>query len=365
MKSAFILPFVLAVLVPAAFLTCGGPKTIPLPPGGPEALPAEVLLKAGRGVQLEESNEILGLEMVGTFYALSNEIGETLWPGWPWPGMAFGLWTAPDRWLLVNHDDAPPGMQVAAQELLPCPVYAGPMPGEIDQESCIAYRGRSLAVLRLDERAPAKEVAGDAFLLIRLFQGSFFLFREIHHPLPEGLASSAAGGPYPPFLDPFNNLLGRAEAMALEEALETGDSTISLDAAACFLTLRRIRRAHLDRRVIALEQRWEQREGLACYTGLKAIELARDAEQNGWEGHRLREGALPIDYGTVAGSLEILRKSLLALAGWSGYLNGSSVFMTTGMAQAYLLDRLFPGWKTAYLAGEAPPLDTLLETLLE
>ena len=353
----YSLLFTVLNLGAAMLPSCSGPQTIPLPPGGPEALPAEVLLRAGHGVEVTDRLEVFALEEAREFYTLSEEIGERLWPGWPWRVMVFGFCTAPERWLLVNHDDAPPGMEVANQEILPVSVYVGPRPLEIVDEGCLSYRGNLLAVLQVEEWGRAeREQAGRVPLLIRLFRDAFLLFRGVETPSlgrPEDFSSN---GVYPLSLDPLNNMLGRAEALALAEALATEDLDDAFESAACFLALRRFRRSGSDPRLTAVEQQWETRIGLACYTGFKAIDLACAAE---------RDDATHIDYKILHGFMKARRKAMLDLVGRSGFFLGNSGFISLGMAQAFLLDRLAPGWKTMFLQGRARSMESLLETFLE
>ncbi len=162
---------------------------------------------------------------------------------------------------------------------------------------------------------------------------------------PDKLAQAeSANGLYAdqyPWQDPELQADWKEELVLLAEALESGDQVESISAAREFLELRLTRRekAGLSPALIRLEQQREWVEGLARYAELEiwrqaysgayapTPELEAMAEFDGYQGFNRRW------------SREIDQFALMADD------EGDGRFYYSGMAQAYLLDRIMPGWK--------------------
>lgn len=189
---------------------------------------------------------------------------------------------------------------------------------------------------------------------------SFRAYQGQRAPAKFAAAESAAGlaAEYP-WRDPALQAAWQAEFELLSVMLRNNDRATLMAQARQFLTMRAARReaATLTPELVAYEFQREWVEGLARYTELEA-----------W-----REGSLPSykplpaaddlaefeDYQRYAShwghELEQLPRMAAA--------EGDGRFRYSGMAQAYLLDRLMPGWKERAF-DEGVWLETLLEEAL-
>lgn len=152
----------------------------------------------------------------------------------------------------------------------------------------------------------------------------------------------------------------QAELTLLAGALRTDDQAQSLDLARRFLTDRTTRRASggLSAELVAFEQKREWLEGLARYAEL---EIWRLASVRGYS-------PLP-----ETGSLPQFDQYRNFERRWTNELaqfpmmaddEGDGRFYYSGMAQAYLLDRLSPDWKTSAF-DENIWLDDLLQVSVD
>lgn len=152
----------------------------------------------------------------------------------------------------------------------------------------------------------------------------------------------------------------KTELELLADALRMTDSDQRLELARRFLEVRAARRASagLSPELIAYEQKREWLEGLARYTEL---EIWRRASANGY---------LPIP---ETGDLPWFDNYLLFERRWTNELaqfprmagdNGDGRFYYSGMAQAYLLDRLSPDWKASAFDVKIW-LDDLLQAVVQ
>lgn len=148
----------------------------------------------------------------------------------------------------------------------------------------------------------------------------------------------------------------QAELDVLADALRSTDSTRTLELARRFLDLRAARRdsANLTPELIAYEQQREWLEGLARYTEL---EIWRQAYTGKYTP--LPDTSMLADFDDYAGFESRWSQEIQQMRRMAGD-EGDGRFYYTGMAQAYLLDRLMPGWKTS-----AFDKDIWLEDLLE
>ena len=165
---------------------------------------------------------------------------------------------------------------------------------------------------------------------------------------------SHLGRTYPWADAPFNEAW-KAELNALADALSATQQKRTVDFADRFIALRRARRKtfHLDSALVNLERLREWEEGLGKYTEVaiwkcaasdtayKPVQaLSGDPDFNGYRNFG----------GKWAQELATLRLQSRA---------DDIRFYYAGMAQAFLLDRLNPEWKTTILQG-----DVFLEDLL-
>ena len=146
----------------------------------------------------------------------------------------------------------------------------------------------------------------------------------------------------------------------MANALRTTDPAQSLELARRFLEIRAARRssAKLSAELIAYEQKREWLEGLARYAELETWRLA---SANSYLPVP-EMGNLPT-FGRYAGFERRWTNELAQIRRMADD-EGDGRFYYSGMAQAYLLDRLSPDWKTTAF-DENIWLDDLLQAVVE
>ena len=147
----------------------------------------------------------------------------------------------------------------------------------------------------------------------------------------------------------------QTELDILAEALRTSDRAATLDLAQQFLDTRIARRqaANLSPELVAYEQQREWLEGLARYAEL---EIWRQASTTGYTP--LAETASLSGFDDYAGYDARWSQEIDQMRRMAGD-EGDGRFYYSGMAQAFLLDRLGADWKASALAQ-----DVTLEALL-
>jgi hypothetical protein len=158
-----------------------------------------------------------------------------------------------------------------------------------------------------------------------------------------------------PWADARFNEEWKAELNALADALSATQEKRTIEFANKFIALRQARRKafHLDSDLVSLEQLREWEEGLAKYTELAIWKCA--ASNAAYKPVQALNG--DPDFNGYRGFDRKWTQELITLRRQSG---GDEVrFYYTGMAQAFLLDRLSPEWKKKILQG-----DVFLEDLL-
>jgi hypothetical protein len=250
---------------------------------------------------------------------------------------------------LINHDDPSPLMDVAAQDRIPHPVFIGPRP-----ESFEGLRDKGTHLFRGRWMIPAAIESGDGAdlepFLARLFRGAavYFMAARYTGPAPPWPGVN----PLYPSTDPVNNALARTEIGHLQSALKSLDEEEILKKMEAFLATRQERRWGLGRHIVEYEERLEAIGGVAMYTERCFLTVI--------QGRSL--GAERPSVQGVSGEEHC--SALLARCGLTGYLFERFGFSVTGMAQAVLLDRLAPDWKTSYLSSEDMSLSHLLQEIL-
>lgn len=306
-------------LLASAMFACSTPDPIPVPSGGPEALPPDVLVAAGEGEGIHSPAEKRLLRMAEEFMEISRKKGDGIWPGWKAEQTPLGIWRKGDRLFLINHEDAPPGMRAAAQEITTLPVYVGTPPEDSMRTGIVPLRGRAVVMT---------DASREESLLPRLFH--LAAHRFLQHQFGSSYPCMPLHGPIDvKRIDPAGIHLESLEVRILEEALRCPEED-AVKTAAFFLRVRAARRSGMPLKDAMMEKHWETSEGLAWYIRLKAL-------------------ASP----APSACLAILEA-----------MNHLGPF-TTGMAQAFLLDRLDKGWKAAYLEEKGPALEDLLSRRVE
>ena len=152
----------------------------------------------------------------------------------------------------------------------------------------------------------------------------------------------------------------QAELKLLTDALRTDDQAQSLELARSFLALRSARRASgmLTAELIAYEQKREWLEGLARYAELEIWRLASVKDYL-----PLPETADLLQFDQYRDFERRCTNELTQIQMMADD-EGGGRFYYSGMAQAYLLDRLSPEWKTSAF-DENIWLDDLLQAVVD
>jgi hypothetical protein len=147
-----------------------------------------------------------------------------------------------------------------------------------------------------------------------------------------------------------NGALFSVEGRILHAALFDADADSARQMVRQFLAVRKLRQDELEPRLAEFEKAAELNEGTAEYAGARAVVLGMKAMKR--QGEKGPFATLD-DAGYLRTKYAGLRK-LLELG-----RNDRLKFYYTGSAQAFLLDRLRPGWK-AEVQDKAVPLQELL-----
>lgn len=150
-----------------------------------------------------------------------------------------------------------------------------------------------------------------------------------------------------PYLDPEFTVYWNTEGRLLMNALYAGTDEEAIVFADSFLMIRHERRmkAALDPEQVKAEKKLEWLEGSAKYAEAMSYQLADGIEPN------------PYSFKDKNAYWEMERKQRLPKLGETG---GDNRFYHSGAAQAFILDRLTPGWKDSAMADSV-----FLEDLLE
>jgi hypothetical protein len=135
---------------------------------------------------------------------------------------------------------------------------------------------------------------------------------------------------------PRNAALFRIESRSLLAALEAANADGVRQHVREFLAVRRLRQGELEARLVAFEKGAEANEGLAEYAGEQGVVAAMQA---------VRDKKLTLALETLDPRARVGRKYGKLRTVTELGKNPRLRFYYTGSAQAFLLDRLLPGWK--------------------
>ncbi|MHC4944708.1 MAG: hypothetical protein ACYTG7_16950 [Planctomycetota bacterium] len=349
----------IAGLLVAVLFACAGVRPIPVPAGGPTALPEDVLLEAGGGKELDDPEASALLEGIARFRGLAMEIGDGLWPGWSPGALPVAVKFADDRWLLVNHEDPPPGMELVAQRRMSCLVFQGALGRDAAQDGVYPMRGKmtAMVVSMIDARSAD---AMESFVAM-LFQLSAFHCLESSHAFISLQSISGVTDTSSLWLSAEKRAMLRLEVRTLQQAFHGAEQQGCLEALNAFLVLRRERYARSTPFQIEREKRLEEGEGMALYLGFRAMELAAERAQSSTESDRDGERMSLDGYIGLARRAEKNRSMMLEETMRKGSAMGPAVHYIAGMVQAFLLDRLVPDWKEQLMADPSLSLADLVE----
>jgi hypothetical protein len=320
------------------------------------------------GAEKARLGEVLHLHVV---------LGDSIWPGWSGEELPVVLYN--ERYaFLIGLADPPagwikvPGRKVrgGAWERVPADTLAGapyyrqllPTPRVTPEAFTVRVGDHWAASLptyewlcidfaeQVRRRLPAPLAAVFPYEAFHAHQG-----REAPERLAAAERATAAEAEYPDDPAFAESWRREIESLARGARAVTRDECLAL--ARQFLAARAARRAtrRLAPALIDYERQREWLEGLAKYAEVEA--WRRAAQTPGY--HALGELARDPDFHAYAGFDRKWQQEIVQLR-WS---RDDERFYGTGMAQAVMLDRLLPGWKSRALADSIFLEDLLAESV--
>ena len=268
---------------------------------------------------------------------LKTETGDQIWPGLAGADIPIVLFNAGYEFLVGETNASKPWEAVPEDDFQGKPYYRRPAR---DPQSFAVKIGNRWAgsVGTLDlmlSKIPIK--LGRDFHTVLLLHEMFHAFQAAQAPkrFDRALAVYKAEGRYP-FKDKEFAAAWTEEGAALAQALKAAADTQALSLAGKFLDIRRTRRsrAGLSPDLVAYERELEWLEGLAKRAEIRFYEIA-GARTDRTSSIKFT-AALPF----------LLQWDFARLEYQLGAQEGDLRFYLSGMAQARLLDRLSPGWKS-------------------
>lgn len=151
-----------------------------------------------------------------------------------------------------------------------------------------------------------------------------------------------------------NNALFNVESRILYSALQSGNPSELKQKARQFLAVRKLRQSELEPRFAEFEKGAESNEGLAEYAGTKAVVVGMEAA---------RRKKISVPFANSDAKVFLIRKFEKLNSIMNVGRNARLKFYYTGSAQAFLLDRLMPDWKTKVQMKGAALQDLLEESV--
>ncbi len=285
---------------------------------------------------------------------LKAEAGDEVWPGFGSAEISVILYDENSEFLIGEASPPPPWQVVEDDD------FAGRryFRRTADKPQSFAVRiGKrwvgSISTLEyMSSRIPFK--LGRDFHIAALLHEVFHAFQAIRAPrhFREALAVYSVESRYP-FKDAEFSAAWNSEGQILAEAIQARESDQVYELARKFLDVREARRkrAALAPELISFERELEWLEGLGKYAEVRFYELqaTRAAKQS---SAKPRPAGMPFWLSDLA----LLRTRL-------GAQSGDLRFYLSGMAQARMLDRVSPGWKSHGL-DEGTYLEDILRAAL-
>jgi len=203
-------------------------------------------------------------------------------------------------------------------------------------------------------------LGGSYFLKQSLEENLTIAFHEAFHAFQRDATRPGAKWRAEPALLVFdyaaaparNNALFAIEARILFDALAAKDDETAKKKAREFLAVRKLRQTELDLRLVEFETGAESNEGLAEYAGTQAVTAGMTAAGK-------KRAAVPF---AAPDGAAFLREKYAKLKSVTRLgRNDRLKFYYTGSAQAFVLDRLLPGWKARVQEKATPVQDLLAE----
>jgi hypothetical protein len=264
-----------------------------------------------------------------------HRVAAQLWPGWDPSATPLGIYQQGQYLALLGAKEMGAPFKMDPASSAADPLFVAPtsgFPGVHFLNTTANIGGRPVALVSADDlmaKASAEEAA--AFGIHELFLS----YEQEIAPKKHGDLLVLLWGKYPDFAT-RNRVLMQMEADSLLDALRAGDTAQCTQHLAEFLGARAERRKDLAADVVRYESGQEASEGLASYVEYRLLETA-------FPKSALREQRVA----ALAKIRELPRD------------REQERFVTLGMAQALLLDRLRPEWKKEFESSDAL-LDELL-----
>lgn len=177
-------------------------------------------------------------------------------------------------------------------------------------------------------------IAGISHESFHAFQAS-----RSYNRVKEAEKVTALGNSYPWQNSEFRADWVKERQLLAKAIIETNEKNIEQDVRE-WLAVRKKRRAQLAPDLVHCEQEREWLEGLAKYAELKIWELAAETKNY----HPLPEMQQDPDFNFYRGAEDQRKQEIRQLRSDLGF--SESMFYYSGWAQAEILDRLYPDWKS-------------------
>ncbi len=287
-------------------------------------------------------------------FRLKAEAGDQIWPGLAAADLPVILFNARFEFLVgAEHPPAP--WEVLEDQILqgrPCGRRPARNPQNFAVKVGTAYAGRAATLGLMNSRSPMK--FGPDFHVVLILHEMFHAYQADQDAVrfDRALAVYKAEKNYP-FQDKDMAAAWVTEGAALAQALKAPAVDEAVRLVKKFLEIRDTRRraAGLSPELGAYERELEWLEGLAKYAEVRFYELAASrADQTAAIKFNPR---LPF----------FLQWDFVRLEKQMGAQEGALRFYLSGMAQARLLDRLSPEWKSKTALGRVYLEDLLREVV--
>jgi len=280
---------------------------------------------------------------------LKAELGDQVWPGLGRIDIPVILYNERYEFLVGKAKPPSPWQAVKGDNFLGRPYYRRPV--ENPQAFAVAVGtlwAGSVGTLELMNRKIPFRLSREFHVVIMLHE-VFHAFQATLAPQRFAKAMSVykSEAKYP-YKDLEFSAAWNSEGEALADGLKATEEAAICGLAQKLLDIRDTRRRQisLDPELISYERELEWLEGLAKYAEVRFYELAASlTSEAAYANYRSGHPFWPAD-------LARLRRTL-------GLQEGDLRFYLSGAAQALLLDRLFPGWKTKAFEEKANLEDSI------
>jgi hypothetical protein len=285
---------------------------------------------------------------------LKTELGDQIWPGLSRIDIPIILYNERSEFLVGEAKPPSPWQVVRGDNFLGRSYYR--RPADNPQAFAVAvgtlWAGSGSTLELMNRKIPFR--LSREFHVVIMLHEVFHAFQATLAPQRFARAMSVykSEGRYP-YKNPAFSAAWNSEGEALADGLKATEEAALCGLAQKFLNIRDVRRRQisLDPELISYECELEWLEGLAKYAEVRFYELAASlTSEAAYANYRSGHPFWPAD-------LARLRRNL-------GLQKGDLRFYLSGLAQARLLDRLYPGWKVKAFENGVNLEDSLRAALL-